>query len=345
MEDVQDEQHEENEQNLEVFEDTGNEKCLERLLNDSNEELERCEREIVLETIKLINKNKKRASTKELTKRISGTSKEEVSRILDILLRQNVIEIRQQGTVKESIKILNYEPGKKGSYNNSQLGLQAIDGRLKKLEDSVNIWLKTESSYIESIKSENAFLRREITELTGLLESFTNIIKRQNQSSVNEKQSPEICEQIDVSVPKEVLGVPQENKENNYCFNGCSDDDNLIDSNEENDGRQNYKTDNLQEQLKTVRKKYHDDFLSKNGEIKKSDIYKEPGSWEDDTILIKGDSILNNIDEKGISTKIANVPVKVRPFSGATIDDMYSYIQPLLLKKPKTIILHIGKEL
>ena len=341
MEDVQDEQHEENEQNLEVFEDTGNEECLERLLNDSNEEIERCEREIVLETIKLINKNKKRASTKELTKRISGTNKEEVSRILDILLRQNVIEIRQQGTVKESIKILNYEPGKKGSYNNSQLGLQAIDGRLKKLEDSVNIWLKTESSYTESIKSENAFLRKEITELTGLLESFTNIIKRQNQSSVNEKQSPEICEQIDVSVPKEVLGVPQENKENNYCFSGCSDDDNLIDSNEENDGRQNYKTDNLQEQLETVRKKYHDDFLSKNGEIKKPDIYKEPGSWEDDTILITGDSILNNIDEKGISTKIANVPVKVRPFSGATIDDMYSYIQPLLLKNPKTIILHI----
>ena len=64
MEDVQDEEHEENEQNLEVFEDTGNEEYLERLLNDSNEELERCGREIVLETIKLIiNKNKKRAST------------------------------------------------------------------------------------------------------------------------------------------------------------------------------------------------------------------------------------------------------------------------------------------
>ena len=87
-----------------------------------------------------------------------------------------------------------------------------------------------------------------------MLQGFTNIIKRQNQSSVNEKQSPEICEQIDVSVPKEVLGVPQENKENNYCFSGCSDVDNLIDSNEENDGRQNYKTDNLQEQLETVRK-------------------------------------------------------------------------------------------
>ena len=198
----------------------------------------------------------------------------------------------------------------------------------------MNIWLKTESSYIESMKTENAFLRREITELTGLLESFTNIIKRQNQSSMNEKKSPEICEQIDVS-------VPQENKENNYCFRG-SDDDNLIDSNEENDGRQNYKTDNLQEQLETVRKKYHDDFLSKNGEIKKPDIYKEPRSWEDDTILITGDSILNNIDEKGISTQIANVPVKVRPFSGATIDDMYNYIQSLLQKKPKTIILHIG---
>ena len=34
--------------------------------------------------------------------------------------------------------------------------------------------------------------------------------------------------------------------------------------------------------------------------------------------------------------------VKVRAFSGSTIEDMYSYITPLLRKKPAHIILHIS---
>ena len=33
---------------------------------------------------------------------------------------------------------------------------------------------------------------------------------------------------------------------------------------------------------------------------------------------------------------------KVRSFPGALIDDMYDYLEPLLKKKPKNIILHVG---
>ena len=34
--------------------------------------------------------------------------------------------------------------------------------------------------------------------------------------------------------------------------------------------------------------------------------------------------------------------MKVRPFPGANVDDMFSYIKPLLRKRPDHIILHIG---
>ena len=43
--------------------------------------------------------------------------------------------------------------------------------------------------------------------------------------------------------------------------------------------------------------------------------------WPKNTILIAGDSMINGINEKRISTNFKSV--KVRCFSGATIDDMY----------------------
>lgn len=62
--------------------------------------------------------------------------------------------------------------------------------------------------------------------------------------------------------------------------------------------------------------------------------------WPPNTCLIVGDSILNNIDESKLSKK--NKIVKVRPFSGSSIIDMYSYIVPLIQKRPSSIILHVG---
>ena len=52
--------------------------------------------------------------------------------------------------------------------------------------------------------------------------------------------------------------------------------------------------------------------------------------WPKDTILIAGDSMINGINEKRISTNFKSV--KVRCFSGATIDDMYFNLIPLLRK-------------
>ena len=53
--------------------------------------------------------------------------------------------------------------------------------------------------------------------------------------------------------------------------------------------------------------------------------------WTKNTILIAGDSLVNGINEKRIFTNFKSV--KVRCFSGATIDDMYFNLIPLLRKK------------
>ena len=61
--------------------------------------------------------------------------------------------------------------------------------------------------------------------------------------------------------------------------------------------------------------------------------------WPPNTILVASDSTLNQINEQKLS-KYHNV--KVRSFSGAVVGDMYSYLEPLLRKKPGHVILHVG---
>ena len=62
--------------------------------------------------------------------------------------------------------------------------------------------------------------------------------------------------------------------------------------------------------------------------------------WSKNTTLIVGDSMISGIDETGISRK--GRVVKVRPFSGATIEDMYDYLKPMLRKCPENVILRVG---
>ena len=62
--------------------------------------------------------------------------------------------------------------------------------------------------------------------------------------------------------------------------------------------------------------------------------------WPKNTILIAGDSMINGINEKRISTKFKSV--KVRCFSRATIDDMYFNLISLLREKPAALVLHAG---
>ena len=49
--------------------------------------------------------------------------------------------------------------------------------------------------------------------------------------------------------------------------------------------------------------------------------------------------MISGIDEKRLSKKY---PVKVRPFHGASGNDINHYLRPLLQKCPDTIILHVS---
>ena len=60
------------------------------------------------------------------------------------------------------------------------------------------------------------------------------------------------------------------------------------------------------------------------------------------TVLIAGDSMINGINEKRFSTNIKSV--KVRYFSGATIDDMYFSLILLLREKLTALVLHVGTD-
>ena len=62
--------------------------------------------------------------------------------------------------------------------------------------------------------------------------------------------------------------------------------------------------------------------------------------WSQNTTLIVGDSIVSGIEENRILPQWRKF--KVQSFPGATIEDMYDYIKPLLKKCPKNIILNIG---
>ena len=61
--------------------------------------------------------------------------------------------------------------------------------------------------------------------------------------------------------------------------------------------------------------------------------------WPENSVLITGDSILNNLQENRLNK---NFNVKVGCFPGADIDDMFDFIIPLLKKVSRYIILHIG---
>ena len=104
----------------------------------------------------------------------------------------------------------------------------------------------------------------------------------------------------------------------------------------------------LDHQLKEIRQQYHTVFNATKQQLVQSNKGTKNISLENEThhkwsrniTLIVGDSIVVGIEENRMSRQWRKV--KVKSFPGATIEDMYDYIKPLLKKCPKNIILHIG---
>ena len=57
-------------------------------------------------------------------------------------------------------------------------------------------------------------------------------------------------------------------------------------------------------------------------------------------VAIPGDSILNGIDQHGLSNE--SFKVRVRNHPGATTEDICRHLKPEIQKKPDVVIIHVG---
>ena len=114
------------------------------------------------------------------------------------------------------------------------------------------------------------------------------------------------------------------------------------------------------DQLKEIRSRNHNRFLSTKKTTQKNEITQNMTSHESlkdaknvqqsqqkknvnsrNQVFVCGDSLLNNIVGNGISSK--KVKSIVRNFPGADSEDMIDYLKPILVKKkPQYLILHVG---
>ena len=95
---------------------------------------------------------------------------------------------------------------------------------------------------------------------------------------------------------------------------------------------------NLKQQLDQVRLQKNIEYNNYQSQqqdkiLQHQDIYP-PG-----TSVIMGESILNGLIEENLS-KQHNV--RIRKFPGNTVDDLNYHVHPILRKKPKHIIVHLG---
>ena len=75
-----------------------------------------------------------------------------------------------------------------------------------------------------------------------------------------------------------------------------------------------------------------------NTNMQENRVHNVIQQWPNGTTLITGSSILLGVEE----SRLKKYKAKVRAFPGATVDDMFDYLLPLLKKIPTNIILHIG---
>ena len=190
---------------------------------------------------------------------------------------------------------------------------------LKELSESLT-WYKNETNVLkEECKSKDMI----IAKLSKTIENLTNkkpeVISRDVQTNSNQptKEPPlwEIMSMSELSSNSD--GTQEEVTESS-----------------------NFKQPkiNLKQQLEQVRlqkKLEYNNYQSQQRDKTSNDqdIYS-PG-----TCVIIGDSILNGLIEENIS-KQHNV--RIRKFPGATVDDLNYHVHPILRKKPKHIIIHIG---
>ena len=235
--------------------------------------------------------------------------------------------------LEEKNMIVNIKPSDNyGSYRISEI---SANDSLKLQEINEQQELK-ENKFIELLKDTIDLLKGEIEQKNGIIKTLLDTIK-----STRDSGNTTIKE-----TSGENKNVKVNNGEQHEMKQNVEDKEVIIDK--------NYQRDILNKQLAEVRKEMHQTFLKQrypntntnnnneefmydnNNEIQNL-IVREKHHWKDGTVLVTGDSTLNGMMEKRMGNN-----VKVRSFPGARIEDMSSYLIPLLKKRPDHIILHVS---
>ena len=207
------------------------------------------------------------------------------------------------------------------------------------------------------------FLKHQICEKDLLIRTLINKDVRKSQtitSSISSDRDSNLNHEKqydDITDGESSFGGNAENRIKNNTDD--DDDDDLF--RETYNEYEHRKKQNLDEQLREIRQQKHNQFEALNDEKQDGDDtennnnpkfatnyhYNERENsnpdeiWPPNTILILGDSMINQMDQVRLcnSTKKS---VVVRSFGGAGVSEMYPKLEKLLKKKPSTIILHVG---
>ena len=100
------------------------------------------------------------------------------------------------------------------------------------------------------------------------------------------------------------------------------------------------KKQSLQDQLEEVKKKKEKFYASKKSYLKDYNKNSSQDLYSRNTIVVAGDSIINEVIEDRLRRK--NHVVKVRNFPGANVEVMGHNLMPIIKKKPNHLIIHAG---
>ena len=87
--------------------------------------------------------------------------------------------------------------------------------------------------------------------------------------------------------------------------------------------------------------KWKNKMFDTNYHYNQQEITNPEEIWPPNTVLLVGDSMLNQLDQDRLSTS-TNKLVKVRSYGGAGINTIYTKLDGLLKKRLNYIILHVG---
>ena len=217
-------------------------------------------------------------------------------------------------------------------------------------------------SFNSSLRNEVTFLREQI----NTKDIFISFLLNQNSNSI--KTGVELNTDFINNPIDNAAFINTDNKDNKnpfkhdqYNYNGYKGNNaNDETFNKQTFNKQTHKSNvfnqNLHSQSKVQKDVYenivindgshaasiNNDTPSRNIDNNKFSSLKEHDSYHPQYVEIIGDSHLNAINENGLNSKDRNRRVKVRKWSGGSVEDMCDLVKSAIRRNPNEIIIHAG---